>query len=259
MKPVVRRIWERTFLSESEPWDFVWIPELELVFCFISKNASSFLKSYLSNLSKNQAWSYPARNPHMLKNSGFVAPSEIGNERFADLLQSPSVLKAVVGRDPIERLVSAYHSRVETWNRESYDPPWNSNWLRIRQRVLGQKLAAHASPWESALTEEIKWPDLVEYVLATPSGALDRHLVPQSWFACADFISYDLIGMVEDMPNFLSRLCVLVGRNPLEVEGVRLNESAENRENQTVVSVAQKTLLKKRYRADYEFLGIAED
>jgi hypothetical protein len=194
----------------------------------------------------------------MLENSGLLGPNEIGDERFSELLESSAVRKVVVGRDPINRLVSAYHSRVATWKRELYDPPWNLDWIRIRQRILAHRFGAPALPWEMALTEKVEWEELVQYVLTTPSGALDRHLVPQAWFACADFVTYDLVGTVEDLPNFLRNFCQLVDREPLDVDGVRLNRSPSNPENPVVVSDLQERLLKQRYRADYQFLGIGD-
>ncbi|NDC89705.1 MAG: hypothetical protein EB075_13075, partial [Bacteroidetes bacterium] len=146
---------ERTALAPFSARDISYIPRLNIVFAFISKNASSFLKAYLANLHRGRKFSQPTRNPHMPGNNGFQGVEQLGHRRMSEILNDPSVPKVVVGRHPVNRLVSAYLTRVVTWQRESYDS-WNrSEWFVLRQLVAGLNHFSHAAPTINALQSDI--------------------------------------------------------------------------------------------------------
>ncbi len=234
--------------------DLVYIPELHVVFCFISKNASSFLKTYLIALAKGVTMPSKGRNPHVLANSGFASLLQMDAEAAQALLADNSVPKVVVGRDPMKRFESAYLSRVLTQQRETYDSHSRDSWVRLRQKVSGDRHQSHAAPAELAISDDITINEVAKYVDRTASGQLDQHFVPQTYFASTENISYTLRGKVEELDLFLDDFCELVGRNRLETPPPQLNKSplANALED---LSRTQENLLRKRYRHDYEFFG----
>jgi hypothetical protein len=174
---------------------------------------------------------------------------------MSEILVDPSVPKVVVGRNPISRLKSAYFSRVATWQKESYDS-WNrSEWFVLRQLVDGPRHDSHASPTLNALTSDISWHDLLDYVCTTPSLDLDRHLVPQTHFAATDLIDYQLVGTVENMDGFLSELSALTGIPPLEGTHTKINVSRMSSDRK--VELAEKDIVRisGRYLADFRYFG----
>ena len=237
--------------------DISFVPELGIIVSFISKNASSYLKTYISCLARNKPFSHPKTNPHTPANTGFQSAEQLGHNEMSRLLTDPSIPKVVVGRHPVSRLLSAFSSRVSTWHREVYDSYNRAEWFTLRQTILGTATASHAVPAMAAISQEISWSDLVDHVLTTPAGQLDRHLVPQTFFAGTDLISYDLVGSVEHLDTFIQDLCELTGKKPLDDNGRKINASPNSAKamKPPQVSDDQRQALQRRYEADYEFFG----
>lgn len=169
-------------IEQSDDWahsarDIALIPQLGIVCCFISKNASSFLKTYLSCLGAGKPLTRPRRNPHMPSNTGFQGAEQLGHQKMSDILLDPSVPKIILGRHPVSRLRSAFVSRVRTWQREIYDSHNRTDWGPLRQRIVGHLQKRHSAEPLEALATPVHWGDLVDYVCHTPSGQLDRHLL----------------------------------------------------------------------------------
>ena len=257
MRNLSETLGERHALAPFAVRDISYIPELKIVMSFVSKNASSFLKTYLSCLARNKPFTVPNKNPHMPANTGFLSVEQLGHKKMSDLLTDSSVPKVLVGREPISRLLSAFASRVVTWQRERYDSHNRSEWITLRQMVLGTSARAHAVNPMTAIKEEITWSQLVDYVMETPAGELDRHLMPQTFFAGTDLISYDLLGTVENLSGFLLNLCELVGKEPLTGDDKHINSSQLRPDlpMSTLVTDEQKKALHRRYRADYDYFG----
>jgi len=236
--------------------DISFVPHLGIVFAFISKNASSLLKTYLSTALWDSSSGLPRKNPHELKNTGFLSVDDLGLPVMNEILTDASTPRVVLGRNPVDRLLSGWRSRVHTWHLESYQSARElTDWLEIRQRILGQSYGCHAAPARDALTSEIPISMLVEYVEDTPSSLLDRHFAGQAFLCGASVINYDLVGQLEDLDTFIKNLEKLVGQ--------RLPSISERSINRTPTSVpAVESLdsalvqrIEKRFVDDYNFFG----
>jgi hypothetical protein len=247
---------EQSSDNDSLKRDLVYIKELNLVFCFISKNASSFLKAYIAQLARGSRFDWRKKNPHMPANTGFEPLLQMSEDRAEAILMSKEIPKVVVGREPLKRLKSAYLTRVITQQREPYDSHQRTDWLKLRQAILGRAANLHEATLEFAITQDISPRHLADFVLTTPDGALDRHLVPQTYFAAVDHIEYDLIGRVECLEDFLDDLCRLVGKPKLERDLPQLNKARLN-DSFWSLSQIQTDQIRKRYERDYEFFGYA--
>jgi len=235
--------------------DISFIPGLGIICCFVSKNASSFLKTYLSCLASGKPYSKPQRNPHMPANTGFQGVEELGHSRMSDMLEDGSIPKVILGRHPISRLESAFRSRVKTWQRETWDSHDRADWIRLRQQIAGRAFGRHGAEPLEGMATGLDWNDLVEYVSHTLSGDLDRHLVPQTYFAATSMIDYDVIGTLEQIDEFLDDISELTGKKRLEVTSPRINASQGQAGQQIVSTEAQVQAIQKRYRADFSFFG----
>lgn len=233
--------------------DILYVPEIGLVSTFVSKNASSFLKTYLSCLARGKAFSPPMKNPHMPDNMGFKGLEHLGHKRMSELLEDPGVIKTVVGRHPIDRLISAWKTRVDSFHAETYDLGIPFDWLLVRQAVLGSRENRWAVSTTEGLRNSIDWDSLFKHVLATPSALLDRHLIPQTYFAATDRIDYSLVGTVETLDLYLDRLSQELNVPRLLTEGIRVNGSSGLRALE--VDSDTEAALFRRYRADFSFFG----
>ncbi len=255
VRPISDRLMARYPFSTQQARDLVFVPRLGVVVCFISKNASSFLKAYIAALSRGSSFQRPTRNPHVLLNTGFMGIEALGPRRFSEILSDDAVPKVVVGREPIERLMSAFVTRVQRWHREQYDSQVRHEWVELRQAVLGTIRGQHASRPVDALASDVGWEALVQYVTSTPSGLMDRHLVPQTDYAATADLHYHLVGGVESLDEFLGRFCQLVDRPFLDAQGIRVNVAAASPLSTSDVTSQQRAALHRRYAADYEFFG----
>ena len=252
---LTQMLMERSYPVSFSVRDIAYIPQLGLVSAFVSKNASSFLKTYLSCWARGSDFLSPKKNPHMPYNTGFQGVEQLGHQRMSELLRDRSVPKTVVGRHPVERLVSAYLTRIRTWQRETYDSHNRSDWVTVRQAVAGKKQGAHSLSALAAIGADISFDDLVGYVAQTPSPLLDRHLVPQADFAATDLIEYDLVGHVEGLDRYLVELADLLGRKPLDTSGVTVNATRSGESEPPVVSPASRQKISRRYATDFAFFG----
>ncbi len=236
--------------------DLVYIPQFHLVFAFISKNASSLMKTYFTSLANGMAVRPPARNPHVRTNTGFLSEHELGATKMAELLADPSIPKIVLGRDPVSRLVSAWNSRVHTWTLQPYQSPQElRDWVRIRQEIAGHSQDQHAAPARASLIEKIPFATLVDYVAATPSSLLDRHLAPQTFLCASHLIEYSLVGRVEEMDSFLSRLSHYLPDKSPPLNDLVLNASHDSSLHASAVSADLRARIYRRYLDDYTFFG----
>lgn len=254
--PVIPHIVARSLAGREFVNDISFVPRLNVIFAFISKNASSLLKSMLAEEGSLVRVGSRPRNPHVRVNSGFLGVDDIGASAMDALLLDPGIPKVVVGRDPLARLLSAWRSRVDTWQLASYQSEGElQQWLELRQLVLGHAQGGHAAPPQEALTREIPFSMLVDYVSDTPSWLLDRHLAPQTFLAATDLIRYDVVGTVERLRDFLDSL--------EEITGVRLpppdrtfsNQSTPRDQGDIQVDRQELGRIVKRYRDDYSFFG----
>lgn len=191
----------------------------------------------------------------MPANTGFKGVEELGHSKMSDLLEDSSIPKVILGRHPVSRLESAFRSRVRTWQRETWDSHNRDDWIRLRQQVSGRKFGRHAAEPLEGIATELEWNDLVDFVSNTLSGDLDRHLVPQTYFASTSMIDYDVIGTLEQIDEFLDTISELTGKKRLEVTSPRMNASTDQTEEQILPTKDQLEAIRTRYRADFSFFG----
>lgn len=238
--------------------DFVYVENLNLVVCFVSKNASSFLKHYLRGLARGEtSLAPPKRNPHILEVTGFKSAAELGETRFNKLLEDDAIPKMIVGRNPYARLESAYFTRVNRFLRESYNSQdMDKGWIRLRQQVLGFAKNSHASSLSEALRQDIKYEDLVNFVDATANHLLDRHLVPQTHFAAVEYIKYDIVGRVEAIQDTLFQISEMVGVPVLDGSDLYVNSrtvNATRNESYKPEFTEFRERIFQRYKRDFSF------
>ena len=252
----MRQIVGRSHCSREFVNDISYIPEFDIVFAFVSKNASSLLKSLLATGGGFSGSGRRGRNPHFRAHTGFLGVDDVGVDQMDAWITDPNVPKVVVGRDPVARLVSSWRSRVDTWALAPYQNQRElQDWLELRQRILGHSQGAHASSPEEALTSDITFQMLVDYVGQTPSWLLDRHLAPQAYASGADVIEYDLVGQVEHLDAFLAGLEALTGRHLPPADLAFANVSPERTRRAIEVTDAQRRSLQKRFQDDYTLFG----
>jgi len=252
----MRQIVGRSHCSREFVNDISYIPEFDIVFAFVSKNASSLLKSLLATGGGFSGSGRRGRNPHFRAHTGFLGVDDVGVDQMDAWITDPNVPKVVVGRDPVARLVSSWRSRVDTWALAPYQKERElQDWLELRQRILGHHQGSHACPPPEALTAGISFQMLVDYVEQTPSWFLDRHLVPQTLAIGADVIDYGLIGQVEQLDLFLESLQSLTGRELPPVDLAFANASPKDSGGSIEVTDAQRRSVQKRFQDDYVLFG----
>lgn len=236
--------------------DICFIPKLGIVFAFISKNASSLLKTYLAAAARGAPTNYPSKNPHVHSNTGFLGVHQIGEAEMNRVLTDPGIPNVVVGRNPMDRLVSGWRSRIQTWHLERYQNTTEfAGWTEARQRILGHALGSHAAPVHLALSEEIPLEMLVDYVQATPSSLLDRHFAPQTFLCGADSIDFDLIGQVEDLDSFIAHLNDMIETDLPPIGDRRLNATPEAIATPADLGLVLLDRIEERFAADYSYFG----
>ena len=238
--------------EHSPEQDLLFAPKLGIVFMFISKNASSTLKAALQGTLSRRSGLLTS-NPHTTKKDKLLGVRDIGHTEMSRLLEDKTVKKALLGRHPTFRFLSAFNSRVRTWNSETYNNETcdRAAWVKLRQEIVGALNGEQGSSAIDAVTVHLTTIDLLNYLGKMPSGMLDRHLVPQSYYAGTDVVDYDIRGRVEELPEFLNRIG-LSHKLKTQVAGVRLN--ATNREDLSA-SRATERLVFSRYRRDFEYFG----
>ena len=256
MDLLTERLASRNFGPSYELRDIFFVPRLEIVFCAISKAASTFMKTYLYSLSVRKPFKKLSKNVHLPSVTGFQGAEQLGHEEMSSILLDTSIPKIILGRDPVDRLVSAYRNRVSRRKQEHFSRNNYIEWIALVQQIGGGAVGSHAMSELAALMRGVTWNELVQYVCETPSFELDRHLVPQTFFAATEEVRYDLVGTVEEMGQFMKRLHDLIELPPLVTGGSRLNESAESEIPEITVSSDQRRQLEKRYKADYEYFSL---
>jgi len=252
----MRQILGRAHDSREFVNDICYVPGFGIIFAFVSKNASSLLKSLLATEGNLAGSGRRLKNPHFRANTGFLGVDDVGVDQMDAWITDPTVPKVVVGRDPVARLVSAWRSRVDTWALAPYQTERElQDWLELRQRILGHSQGAHASSTEEALTSDITFQMLVDYVEQMPSWLLDRHLVPQAYACGADVINYDLVGQVENLDAFLTGLERLTGKELPPADLAFANVSPEKSRRTIEVTEAQRRSVRKRFQDDYVLFG----
>lgn len=238
--------------DNSPNQDLLFSRELGIVFLFISKNASSSLKALLQghHIGDSRSRTF-SRNPHAVTNKFLQGVHALGHPAMSKLLEDSTVPKAVVGRHPIPRLLSAFNSRLVTWNSESYNSKlWDRQaWVKLRQEIVGSLNGQHSSTPVAAANFSLTLDHVVEYLATTPSGNLDRHLTPQTYYAATDLIDYSIVGRVEQLPSFVKKLQREFG---LKVRGEIPHLNSVSRDLNDI-SESNKAAIQIRYKRDFDY------
>lgn len=196
----VTEVFGRFLVQPALENDLLFYPRLRLVYCGISKNASSFVKHLFTTWEKGSSarLSYPLVNPHVDQPS-VVRVAELSESVARHLLYSPDITRCLILRDPVQRFMSGFFSRVKALSIERYQNPDYQYWTKLRQEILAR--ASHLeiqNPFDS-FTQSFDVSDLVEYVERTPDSLLDRHFTPQTYYSASEAISYNVVGTVDNL------------------------------------------------------------
>lgn len=251
---VIEQVAEGLLDGEIYAGDITYIPHLNVVFSFISKNASTSLKTMLSERLGPLVGYNLDPNPHWVVQSGFQNLHNIGAERMEQLLFDTAVPKIAVVREPFERLKSAYSSRIRRWQENDFkESGTQTQRLPLVGPIAGTSMGMHSVPIRKAGRFDPSFDDLVQYVCKTPTALLDRHLAPQVQLIAADRLRYDLVGKFEYLEEFWRDLHDLLGIDPGSAELIW-----RNRTHSRLPSIHERELrgqVEERYAADYELFS----
>lgn len=235
--------------------DLIYLPRMDTCVLFISKNASTWLKTYFAGIESGRRLKMQNRDPHSPGISAFQTITSLGHQRMSEIMSSDNSLKIVVGRNPVHRAVSAFNSRVHTWQPDGKIRARSARfeWTLLRQQIVGNPNGQHASPIFDALGQTIQFDQFLDYIEIAPNGELDRHLVPQWYFAGMDLIEFDLIGKVEELPDFLDRVESLTGSKGFRKAPAR-NATSAYAVSAGALSREQISRLRNRYSEDFDYL-----
>lgn len=253
---IIDQVSEDLFEGHIYAGDICFIPHLRIVFSFISKNASTSLKTMLSQRLGPKGGYDLALNPHMAANSGFQNLNNIGAAAMDRFLLDPKVPKVTVVREPFDRLRSAYFSRVRRWAKNDFEGTgFHARRMALVSPMAGSVGGMHSVSIFHAGRFRPTFDELVDYVCKTPTGMLDRHLAPQAKLIAADRVRYDMIGKFEDLPKFWRDFNTMVGVDLGREKLIQRNSTEYSRllENEAELRVR----VEERYALDYETFSYA--
>ena len=131
------------------------------------------------------------------------------------LLSSPSSIRAIFVRHPLERLASAYSDKIGTLKTEP-----QSTYDKLRQKICQKFIPIYSLPNQKQLKNlcEKTIPTFVhflEYIL-TSSAQIDVHWQPYSTLCQACEIKYNFIGKYETIDEDLKLFQVKLSLNTID-------------------------------------------
>ena len=251
---VIEQVSEDLYEGSVYAGDISYIPHLNIVFSFISKNASTSLKTMLSRRLGPEAGYKLSPDPHMASHTGFQNIHTLGPVAMEELLLDSSVPKVTLVREPFERLQSAYFSRVHLWQHNEFRGDNSGRQgVKLLGPIAGSLLGMHSGSIRDAAQASLTFEELVDYVCETPTGRLDRHLAPQVRLVAADRLRYDLIGRFEELPKFWTDLKGLLGVGFEDAELIRRNATQRQVPMKSIGKLRSR--VEARYSADYEIFS----
>jgi hypothetical protein len=165
-------------------------PDLRFVYFNNPKSACTTTKASL-NLSYSQYKGVPlnwadSNTIHRRAANLMLSPTDVGTEKFLELIEDPAVFKFCFVREPVSRVASAYASKFG----------WAS-----RQRELFAELAGRPADWH---------PNFAEFVMEIMRDPVlrdcDEHWRLQTRQLCLGKIPYDFIGDFAAIGDTLPKL-----------------------------------------------------
>ncbi|MEO0915055.1 MAG: sulfotransferase family 2 domain-containing protein, partial [Pseudomonadota bacterium] len=164
-------------------------------------------------------------------------PNEVGDEEMDRLLTSPDVVRFCFVRDPLQRLISAYHSKL--------------SYKHKRQSPHRQALFAHLG---LSLEENLEIEDVAE-IFAEDAAAryLDEHWRPQNEVIAYGIMPFSAIGRFEIWSEDFAEITTQIFGAPVPpVDTRRFNRDVTPhtfKESQATPRLLK--AVKKAYAADY--------
>ena len=245
---IADRVGYKLFDTEKCPTDIVFFPAINLLYFAHSKNASSFLKWYFTCCALGRPWTKPSGNPHS-SNEGSFRLSELPFSTSVSLLESNSITKVSVWREPLDRLGAAYHSRYLEFSRESYNKKYQHQWVKIRKNVLGY-MDRGSTGIPDCWTDRSGFEEFLKTVSSIPAALRDIHFARQSDVYSIDRVGFNLCGVVDNLDSMLETLHEQFDVPRITGSPQFLNQSANgdfSRNSQTTPSE-----IKSDYRQDFE-------
>eukprot|EP00537_Pseudo-nitzschia_pungens_P016567 CAMPEP_0172410030 /NCGR_PEP_ID=MMETSP1061-20121228/76671_1 /TAXON_ID=37318 /ORGANISM="Pseudo-nitzschia pungens, Strain cf. pungens" /LENGTH=433 /DNA_ID=CAMNT_0013146199 /DNA_START=830 /DNA_END=2131 /DNA_ORIENTATION=+ len=181
------------FTFDKHSWDNdpIVIESHKLLFFTIPKNACSTYKQLFRRMMGHSDWNHPSVNPHDPSTNGLKYLGQYPPQKQRKFLTSPDWTRAIVVRDPLERVLSAYmdkalHTGPAEWKprvegahvkKHCCNSNSNSNNNNNNAKTNPACQRHPLVPYTTPLTEDnFPFSDFVEYFLTT---CKDAHWKPQ--------------------------------------------------------------------------------
>ena len=165
---------------------------------------------------------------------------------FGRFAADKEFFKFTVVRDPLDRFVSAYNSRVKLYGELS------ERWFlgnRHKPEQIHAKFAARSLKFDPDINEFARRID--DYL--TVSIRIQHHFVPQAYFFHGRPEVFDRIYNIGQLDQLLADLESKVGKT-LSLRNVQETSGLENMARKSDLGTDEKNLLLDFYRNDYELL-----
>lgn len=198
--------------------------EVPKVACSTTKLALQKLEAKTAGLS---APSEEMSIIHNKKQSLLLSPSDIGLDRFCEMLNDSSVFKFSFVRNPYTRVLSAFLSKIN-WKKSAY-----------REKITQ---ILNASP-----NSDISFKQFVNFISEQSVFEMDPHWRPQVNQLFFNLVTYDFIGFFENFEEELQKA----------LSYIALNKNNQNnlskQKNKIIEFKGRKTNATKKIKEYYDF------
>lgn len=170
-------------------------PKLDFIYFSMPKNACSTIKVLLRSLFEEDI-SKIKENVHDRRNSALLKPSDIGYDKFLDMLKDSDVFKFTVVRNPYSRTLSAYLDKFVTLPKYSIE-----NYKGFLTQLVT----------EDKINRYIQFPDLsflefLNFIINKKPYYMNEHWRPQLNQGMINLITYSQIYRFEKLDDSLNDL-----------------------------------------------------
>ena len=196
--------------------------EVPKVACSTTKLALQQLEAKTAGLS---APSEEMSIIHNKKQSLLLSPSDIGLDKFCEMLNDSSVFKFSFVRNPYTRILSAFLSKIN-WKKSTY-----------REKI------AHTLNIE--LNSDISFKQFVNFISEQSVFEMDPHWRPQVNQLFFDLVAYDFIGFFENFEEDLQKALKYIASNKVK------NNNISEQKNEKIEFKGRRTSARKKIESYY--------
>lgn len=188
-------------------------PKLDFIYFTIPKNACSTILVLLRSLLEENI-SEIKSNVHDRKKSAFLSPSDIGYDKFLDILKDSEVFKFTVVRNPYSRILSAYLDKfiqLPKHNMKSYE-------LFLSQLVTKEQVDKYIQ------SPNLSFLEFLTFVSYQQPYFMNEHWKPQLMLGMMNFIADNQIYRFENLDNSIDNLIDNLKNRGYDIEKVKKDE-----------------------------------